>query len=281
VSRRRTWTLALACALSPLTLAAQGIGAGATVGSVRLGSGATQVTGTGILQVAPTNWLTLSAMPSYSTLSQTIGGTRYMSSGFGDLPLAAAAATTLRGALHPEVGAAFNLSLPSGNSACGLGTGSVSTSLDLGVGTTLTDQLHLVLGASRELSGDAGTSAFSPTQATSLSLDAEYAMTSRFTGSASFGGDFGSADSGQALNRSFGVGGQYSLAGPLALVVDTRFGLSSGSAPWALSIGLGTAFGGTNLVSGAYSSKRIQRALSGGSNRGSGKGKFGKTVTCT
>ncbi|MGH7533614.1 MAG: hypothetical protein ACREL4_10015 [Gemmatimonadales bacterium] len=259
---------------------AQGITAGVTAGSVKLGSGATQVASTGIIQLAPSSWLTITASPSYSHLSQTIGGTSYTSTGLGDLPLSAAASTSLSGRLSPELGAAFDLSLPTGNSACGLGTGTVGTSLDLGVGASLTDALHLALGASRALSGDQGTSAFSPTEATSLSLDAEYGLSPRFTGSASIGGDFGTADSGQALERSFGLGGRYTLAGSLALVVDTRFGLSSGSSPWAMSIGIGTAFGGTNPVSGAYSSKRITRALSGGVNRGSGKGKFGKTVTC-
>lgn len=259
----------------------QGVTAGATVGSVKLGSGATQVAGTGIIQVAPSSWLTLTASPSYSHLSQTIGGTSYTSTGLGDLPISAAANTSLPGRLSPELGAAFDLSLPTGNSACGLGTGTVGTSLDLGVGASLTDALHLALGASRALSGDQGTSAFSPSEATSLSLDAEYALSPRVTGSASLGGDFGTADSGQALERSFGLGGRYTLAGPLALVVDTRFGLSSGSSPWAISIGVGTAFGGTNPVSGAYSSKRIARALSGGVNRGSGRGKFGKTVNCS
>ncbi|MFI5235902.1 MAG: hypothetical protein ACHQXA_09340 [Gemmatimonadales bacterium] len=264
------------------TALAQGITAGATVGSVKLESGATQVAGTGIIQLAPSSWLTLAAMPSYAHLSQKDStGASVTSSGMGDLPLSAAAATTLPGALSPELGAAFNLSLPTGNSACGLGTGTVGTSLDLGVGASLTDNLHLALGASRELSGDQGTSAFSPTQATSLSLDAEYSLTSRWTGSVSVGGDFGPADSGQALNRSIGVGGRYALAGPMMVVFDTRFGLSSGSAPWALSIGLGTAFGGTSPVSGAYSSKRIQKSLGGGSNRGSGRGKFGKTLTCS
>lgn len=278
----RAFRLALVAIPFTVTVAAaQGMTAGATVGSVKLGSGATQVAGTGIIQLAPSEWLTLSAMPSYAHISQTISGTTYTSSGFGDLPLSAAAATTLRGPLSPELGAALDLSLPTGNSACGLGTGSVGSSLDLGVAMTLTDRLHLALGASREISGDAGTSAISPAQSTSLSLDAELGLTPRFTGSVSLAGDVGAADSGQALNRSFGVGGQYTLAGPLALVFDTRFGLNSGSAPWALSIGIGTAFGGTNPVSGAYSSKRIQRALSGGANRGSGHGKFGKTVTCS
>lgn len=262
-------------------LLGQGVSAGATVGSVKLGSGATQVAGTGILQVTPSSWLTLSAAPSYNHLSQTISGTTYTSTGLGDLPLSAAASTTLPGRLSPELGAAFDLSLPTGNSACGLGTGTVGTSLDLGVGASLTDALHLALGASRALSGDQGTSAFSPTEATSLSLDAEYDVSPRFAGSASFGADVGTADSGQALERSFGLGGRFTLAGPMALVVDTRFGQSAGSSPWAISIGIGTAFGGTNPVSGAYSSNRMERALSGGTNRGSGKGKFGKTVTCS
>lgn len=259
----------------------QGVTGGATLGSVKLASGATQVAGTGIIQVAPAQWLTVSASPSYVHLSQAISGTTYTSSGLGDLPVTAAASTSLPGRLSPELGAALDLSLPIGNSACGLGTGTVGTSLDLGAGASLTDHLHVALGASRALSGDQGTSALSPSEATSLSLDAEYALSRRFTGSASVSGDFGVADSGQALDRSFGLGGRLALAGPMALVFDTRFGVSSGSSPWAISFGLGTAFGGTNPVSGAYSSKRIQRALSGGSNRGSGSGKFGKTSTCS
>ena len=265
--------------LAALPLQAQ-VTAGATAGAVRLGSGATQSAATGILQLQPSDWLTLLASPAFVHLSQTLSGTTYTSSGMGDLPLGAAADRTLDGPLPLDLGAALTLSLPTGNSACGLGTGTTGLGGDVGVGAAVAPKLRLALDASRALSGSDGTSALSPSEATSLSADAELQLTPKWTGSVSLSGDFGPADSAQALERAVGFGGRYTIAGDLAFVVDTRFGLNSGSTPWAFSIGLGTAFGGTNPVSGDYSSKRIAKALAGGSQRGQGKGKFGKTVTC-
>lgn len=275
----RVHTGLLLATLIASPLAAQ-VTAGATGGAVRLGSGATQSAFTGILQVQPSDWLTLSAAPAAVHLSQTISGTTYTSSGLGDLPIAAAADHTFDGARALELGAALTLSLPTGNSACGLGTGTTGLGGDIGLGAAVAPKLHLALDASRAIVGSDGTSALSPSEATSLSADAELQFTPKWAGSVSLSGDFGTADSSQALERALGLGERYTIAGNLALVVDTRFGLSSGSSPWAFSIGLGTAFGGTNPVSGDYSSKRIARALAGGSGRGQGKGKFGKTVTC-
>ncbi|MGH7591680.1 MAG: hypothetical protein ACREL2_09590, partial [Gemmatimonadales bacterium] len=106
----RIHTLVAAALASATPLAAQVTGGG-TAGAVRLGSGATQTSATGIIQLQPTAWLTLAAAPALVHLSQPITGTTYTSSGIGDLPLSAAADRSLAGPLDLDLGAVLTLSL--------------------------------------------------------------------------------------------------------------------------------------------------------------------------
>lgn len=260
--------------LAPAPVAAQ-VGAGVTAGTVHLPSGATQKDLNGIVQVSPTPWLTLGATVTHVHVSQTAGSVTASSDGVGDLPLSAAVEKALPGRMAPVLGAALDLTVPTGDAAAGLGTGSTTVGMDLGVEVTPRAGTRLALGASRELSGNAGTSALSPSRATSLAVEGGFTFAPRWTAALSLSADVGSADSGQALDRSFGIGVTHLLRGPLALTVDAGRGLTSTAPQWELSIGIGTVFGGNNPVGGQLTSKRLAHALSAGVNRGQGKGKTG------
>lgn len=263
-----------AALLLPGTAHAQ-FGAGVTLGTVHLPSGATQTDVNGIVQTPVTPWLTVGATVSHVHVRQTIGSVTAVSDGIGDLPLTAAVESTLHGGWTPVVGAALDLTLPTGDPQAGLGDGATTVGLDLGVEVTPAPRTRLALGASRELAGNGGTSALSPTRATSFALEGGYALSPSWNGALSLSADIGTADSGQALDRAIGAGLTHRLAGPFAVTIDVGHGLTAAAPRWEFSLGVGTVFGGNNPVSGAFTSKRLAHALSAGVNRGQGKGKTG------
>ncbi len=269
-------SLILLFALGATAAAAQsGASAGVTAGAAKLSDTRSEQTLTGILQLQPRPWLTLSAIPSLVHVSDNVSGRAVSSSGPGDLPLVAGAATTFRAAWSPSVGAALIVTLPVGDAACGLGAGETAVGANVAAGLSPTDRLHVWAGASRNVSGLATQSTLSAPRSTALRVDAGYDVARRWRASASFAADVGQADSTQALSRMIGAGAAYAIAGPLMLVIDGSHGLTSSSPRWVLSLGVGTAFASTSLVSPTSPLQRQQTSLARGVNRGSGSGKTG------
>ncbi len=273
---RRGLILMLACATCAWPLSAQAFGAGISVGAVKLADGASQTDLNGIVGLAPAEWLSITATLSEVHITQPVSGSTLTSNGVGDLPITIGAERSFPGRGDIALGASFDISLPTGNSAAGLGTGSTAMSAGLGVGGSPGPRVRLAAAASRSLSGDAGTSAFSPTRATSLAFEGQYAFTPRWSGALSLAADVGPADSALALDRSIGIGARYVVHGPVAFTLDAAHGLTSTAPRWAIVVGFGTTFGGNNPAGGALSSKRIAHAVSKSVGRGQGSGKVGK-----
>src|SRR5256884_7295881 len=102
-----------------------------------------------------------------------VNGRRVQCGGVGALPLvdAASYASPLRG--PPTVGAPLLAVLPTGNAACGLGSGQTAAGLDLGV--AISPRLaHLAVDASRSLSGVSAQSSLDAPKATALHVEAGY-----------------------------------------------------------------------------------------------------------
>ena len=277
---RRAFMLFLLPTVLASALPAQQVTGGVTAGAVTLANGATQSDLNAVLGVAPVPWLSVTATLSRVHLSEVVSGSTATSNGFGDLPISLAIARGSNGGWSPEFGAALDVSIPTGNSACGLGTGTTGFGADVGIGGSPNARTRLAASASRELSGTSGVSALSPSHATSLAIEAAYALTPRWTTSLSLSGDLGAADSTQSLGRAIGAGARYELHQPLALTFDMGRGLTSGGSKWAIAIGFGTTFGGNNPVSGDLSSRRLSKVNSPGAGRGHGTGNAGKTTTC-
>src|SRR5437870_5568183 len=171
-----TDSLILLFALGATAAAAQsGASAGVTAGAAKLSDTRSEQALTGIVQLQPRPWLTLSALTALVHVSDEVSGRPVLSNGAGDFPLVVGVATAFRAEWSPSVGA----------------------------------------------------------------------------------------------------GAAYAIAGPLMLVIDGGHGLTSSSPRWVLSLGLGTAFASTSLVSPASPLGRQQTSFGGGVNRGSGSGKTG------
>jgi hypothetical protein len=244
---------------------------GLTVGAAKLSDVRTQRGVTAVLQYQVGSWLTLSAIPAYVHVSN---GT-LASTGLGDLPLVAGAAHTFAGAWSPTLGAALVATLPTGNAACGLGTGQTSWGVNAGVGLAPSDAWRLSVSGSHGFSGLGTQSALTAPQATSLAFEAAFAVAPRWILDGSLGGDVGHVDSTQALARTAGAGVSYAVAGPLALTLDLAHGLTSASPQWVVSLGIGTAFSGVSPVAPTSSLRRLRDSFSGGVSRGGGMGKIG------
>src|SRR2546429_9478803 len=99
------------------------VAAGLTVGAARLSDRRSEQVMTGVLQIRPAPWLTVSAIPSVVRVANDTSATSVSSGGFGDLPLVAGAAATLPGRGSPTTRGGLIVALPAGHAASGLGRG--------------------------------------------------------------------------------------------------------------------------------------------------------------
>ena len=262
-------------ALLGAPLRAQAPAVGATVGAVKLTAQRSEQAFTAVLQLQAASWLSLSATPSFVHVSDIVSGRSVSSNGMGDLPLSADAFHAFPTPGSPVLAAALTVVFPTGNAACGLGSGQTSFGLDLGAGASPSPQLHLSADASRSISGLSAQSALSAPHATSLRGEADYDFSPQWTTSASLGVDVGRSDSTQALSRTLGAGITHRLTPTLTFTVDGSVGLTAASPKWALSVGIGKVFAGTSPVSLASPGRRLKSTFVGGVSRGSGGGKIG------
>jgi len=262
--------------LGARSLAAQSsLAAGVTVGSAKLTDQRSERALSGTLQLQTTPWLTLSAVPSFVHVSDTVSGRPVSSNGMGDLPLSAAASHAFPTPGAPTIAAALTIVLPTGNATCGLGSGTTSAGLDIGLGVSPNPQLHLSADASRSISNASSQSTLSAPRATSLLLSGGYDVSASWRADVSLGIDVGQVDSTQALSRVVGGGVSHRVGSSLALTLDASAGLTAGSPKWVISLGLGGVFAGTSPVGLSAPLRRLKSSFTGGVNRQSGSGKIG------
>lgn len=233
--------------------AAQDLTAGASLGVVKLTDTRSEQALTGTLAYQA-GWFSLYASPAFLRVSKDSAGRTVSSSGLGDLPLTAAASYTAPGS--PTVGASLLVVLPTGKVGCGLGSGQTAAGIDVGAGIS-PGLAHFWGDASRSISGVSSQSALNAPKATTLHFEAGYEVSPGWTWTGSVGFDVGTVDSTQALSREIGLGVSHTLAGPLMLTVDGAHGLTTGSPKWVLSVGVGTAYGGSSPVTPTTPLRRL------------------------
>src|SRR5579859_1078175 len=227
-----------------------------------------------ILQTAP--WLSFSATPSFVHVKDLVSGREVTSSGFGDLPVSAALVKTFAGPRAPALAAAVTFVLPTGNAACGLGSGQTSAGLDLGISTSPSAKLHVSADASRSITNVSSQSSLSAPKATSLLFGGGYDVSPVWRADASLGIDVGQTDSTQALSRMVGGGLTRRLGtGTFAFTLDGSVGLTTASPKWVVSLGFGNAFAGTSPVGLNAPLRHLKSTFTGGVSRSGGSGKIG------
>ena len=267
IMRPLSYLLIVVSTLGAAPLAAQSVAAGASLGTAKLTAQRSEQAFTGVLQLPATSWLTLSATPSVVHVKDVVNGRAITSNGLADLPLSASASKTLPGPSEPTLAAALTVDLPTGNAACGLGSGQTSAGLDVGFELS-PGKLHLSADASRSISNVTSLSTLSAPRATSLLLGGGYDVASDWRADASLGFDLGQSDSTQALSRMLGGGLSHDLGGSLELTLDGSVGLTSSSPKWVLTIGIGSAFSSTSPVSLTAPLKRLRTGFTGSAKGG-------------
>ena len=269
------WPL-LGIILSAASLAAQtSVATGVTAGSAKLTDQRSEQALSGVLQWQATPWLSLSTLPSFIHVSDIVKGSAVSSNGMGDLPFSAAAVHGFPAAGAPTIAAALTFVLPTGNASCGLGSGTMATGVDIGIGASPNPKLHVSADASRSLGSVSSQSTLSAPRATSLLLGGGYDVAPSWRADLSLGIDVGQSDSTQALSRVVGGGVSHRLRGSLALTLDGSVGLTPGSPKWVLSLGLGSVFAGTSPVGLSAPLHQLKSGFTGGVNRSGGSGKIG------
>src|SRR5947209_4164846 len=254
--------VALLVAVASSVAAQSRIDAGVSAGVVKLTGQRSEQVVSGVLEYEPSSWLTLYAIPAILHVSDSTSRATVSSSGLGDLPVVAAVSRTFATPWSPTLGAALVAVLPTGNASCGLGNGQTAGGMDLGVGMS-PGHAHLSVDASRSISGVSAQSSLSAPKATTLHVEAGYDVAPRWTWTASVGVDVGS-DSTQALSRVIGAGVRHTLAHSLMVTIDGSHGLTAASPRWILSVGVGTAFGGSSPVTPTTPLRRLKSTFNSG-----------------
>ena len=274
------WSIRIAVLLTctfPTALTAQGaVTFGVAAGSLKINDAERQQALRGILQLRVAPWLSLSASPVYVHAERDSAGVTYASTGLGDLGVAAGTGYSfshLPGS--PDVWASLESTLPTGSTTCGLGSGTTSYSLYAGGGFSVVDGWYASGSVYAPLSGESGQSSLSAPHASSLSAGLSYQPSDRVILGSTLEWDVGSADTTQALARNLGGEVNIKLAGPLAIQLEGKAGLTSASPRWGFALGLGTAFGYNGPVDVHAPQQLLTTVFRGGVGRGKGLGHIG------
>jgi len=276
----RFWSVSLVALLAllqavPRTSAAQGWSGTVRAATIRFTDSTSVGALSGVIAYKPLGWLELGAAP---TLVRSTTGSS-TASGVGDLPLSLAASTQWGTPLHPELGAGILFTLPTGQAACGLGSGQTAVGMNLAAGISPTEAVHLSAEASRSFSGAITLSSLDQPQATWVDLGGDVDLAPRWTLSLSVGGDLGGADTATA-DREIGGGVGYAIGNALNLAVDVTHRLAGLAPRWGVTVSFGTAATALSPLNSLSPLARQRQVFVSGSNHGrSGGSKGGSGAT--
>ena len=227
-----------------------------------------------VLRWVPVRWLSLSATPTSVRARQpSVGGVPANShGGLTDIPLEATVARGLSATWSPSVAASLSVTLPVGDTASGLGSGTVGYATSAGVGFSPAEQVWVHIGAGRSLTRFSVQSAFSSGTGWG-DASAGVSVNDRVSLSTGYSSDLGAADS--ALGRSTSLEGGVSIGVGRAGTVNltSSRGLTGAAPRWSVTLGVGTAFPYLNHLGGSSPNATLQQSFGGGTHGiGNGNG---------
>lgn len=217
---------------------------GVTSGALGYRDGRTEQALGAIVRWAPVHWFSLSATPTgvHSTTPPISGSQQVSRSGLVDLPVTAAVSHHFDSQFAPQLTGGVGISLPTGDTASGFGSGKFGTELEIGAGISPTDRTWLSVGAGRSMSGVAMQSAFTGASGWG-DLSAGGSLTERLSLDAGYDTDLGPVQDpvvGRSTSMNVALG--YVVHGPTSVNVGASHGLSGAAPRWSLAFGVGTAF---------------------------------------
>lgn len=198
-----------------------------------------------VLQIAPTRWLLLGAVPTLLRARSSPSAEARL--GFADLPVYAALVHVGGGALRPTMALTGTVSVPTGDREAGLGRGASVVSGELALGLDPAPGLTVRGGAARLLrvAGE------SPRGIATSTLFGDVVLGSGSPTNLSFGA-FGElrGDAPDSYEPARGLSGAiaHTLRSGPTLLLGVGRALAGVGPTWSFSLGIGTAFGGVTPV---------------------------------
>ena len=255
------------------------VASGLTVGSLRYDGGRTEDAASAVIVVRPARGFSATIEPTFARASEpsgTGGGTTVSTTGLTDVPMALAWEHPFGGLLAGSVELSLGATLPVGNAATGFGTGTLGTSWGVGGDISPSEHLTLFASAGHAMTSVAAQSALNGGGGGWGDVGASYELGNRVALLAGFSTDLGAVDTSYGRGRSMSAGLSYTVAGPIAINVETSHGISGATPQWSAVVGIGTAFGsldGARALRTAFGGGR-QGLKSGGAatvSRGRGR----------
>jgi hypothetical protein len=242
-----------------------GLQYGVTTGALGYSDGRSEQALGAIVRWAPVRWFALSANPSgvHSAFTSTTRSTSR--SGLVDLPVQALLSHAFAGVQYaPVLSGGLGVTLPTGDSASGFGSGQFGSDLNLELGFAPAEGSWVSLGGGHSLSGlQSGFSSGSSWG----DISGGVSLTDRLSVNAGYGTDLGAVDATVGRSSSVNAGVAWSLMGPTTLNLSAGHGLGGIAPTWSFALGVGTAF--PPLAHGGPSP---MRKSFGGSGNGNGLG---------
>ena len=237
--------LVFAAYATSLRAQSSGLAVGATAASFTWDDGRREQAVATVVQLAPAPWLVLGATPTVLRAQETDGAAARI--GFADLPVFAGITRTIALPLRPTLAVAGVASLPTGDTAQGLGRGTTLVSTD---GTLALSSLRVLTlrGGGARLVRDGGLLPAGAAR-TTLFGDAVLTLAGRTNISAGWAGDVDAApDAPWPAARTVNAALVHAIAGSTSLLVSGARTLRGTGPAWSIAVGIGSAFGGVSPV---------------------------------
>ena len=174
-------------------------------------------------------------------------------------------------------GFSVGASIPVGDSAKGLGSGSVGSSFDVSAGFSPAPKMGVSAGVGHSFSDFSVRSTLNGTAAGWGDISAWGDLTDQLSISGGYDRDIGPVDSVYGRSSSISVGMSYNLIGDTNLGISAARGLTGASPLWSFSLGFGTAIPSMGGVHNAIN--QLAGTFGGGNHGLSKKGASGSGTT--
>ena len=233
-----------------------------------------------VMRWVPTPWLSLSATPTSVRANEVATSTlpSRTRSGLTDIPLDATLSHGFPGvSWSPSLAATLGVTLPAGDTASGLGSGEVGSSVSGGIGFAPAEGVWVHAGAGRSLTRFSVQSAFSSGSGWG-DVSAGTSISKHVEASVGFSSDLGAVDSTLGRSRSLEGGMSFGIGRAGTLNLSASHGIAGVAPQWSFALGVGTAFPYLSHVGGGSTNATLQQTFGGGTH---GLGKGGGTTTGT
>lgn len=243
---------------------------GVSVGGLDFPGGRTERATSAIFRYRPVSWLSIGISPTFAHSSEPTGlpaRPTFTASGLTDIPVDIGAEHSFDVPLSPSLGLGLGVTLPVGDSASGLGAGSLGASLSLSGGISPVDRLGVHGSVGRSLTDFSIQSSFNGSSTYFGDAGVSFEASDHFSLNLGLDGDIGHLDS--LVGRPVSIAGGVSFVVPLvsSISLNASHGISGTTPSWSFAIGMGTEFAPLHSTAGrllSSASTRLRRAVGGG-----------------